>query len=1298
MISACLAGLLLVAAGPGQLGTPRVVTIELYNASGEFLPRIDEASERALRDLVLSGGFQTFSPEDLARALAEHSIATTQVADDPKAAAILGRALKGDFLVTGTIVEFTQESETQSLRVEFVVVRVADGTVRLRRRYTGQQTTSGTRKLHRELLAKILNEARPELLTAMGGNPADKEHSLRLADEKLSSRINTELQTPPAEEAPAKKKADPGTLGRSVYFGGREPPPTFGEQAEQAARARESTRPRPPAEPPRPASELLAEGNRRVQGGMIPSAWRYFVNAWRAALEAKDPATVTAAHAGLCGLKFAQSPFQLAHCWTALEGQKRSGDRAAEAWTRIQIGKYYSDFGPGRDAKGEFEQALDIARTLHNPKLSAESEEALGSALGRQGELEAGHSHLTKALEIWRTQDNPVQEAATLIRLGEIDNDLGRFREAANHLEDALNVYQHAEGIAGIDLNKLIEEIKRKGTKANFDPMFYLKIPLTPTPRESEGYSQLVEQRYAERMQKILHEPTSTPGSLEDRGGAIRRQVEEEVKAEIARSQQSPIESAMPPDETYLANLKRAWNVSLLGASQAAAALFDSLPRYSAAMMLYQQEQLAIQLEMAETASPITILTALPPNEMCPLFEQSEILGDLAALYQRLGETEHATQERDSAWIAWEKTSGAAVEEYERILYRSLLTEGTSGAKQKIGVSWLYGKAREAGLPPPPSIANGICGRRVARWRDLSLRVRSLDSAGDAQQARRIYQGLLSQAGAEDQALVLAGVARLQAAGGNTREAIETYQKAVEWVEIVLGGLRSQPIEYASLHAPIYAELISLLVARGDTDLAFAFSERARAFDLRRQLGGVRFAGIPTSDIVALQELEQRLVEVRELLAPGSTLDWLRDSNPDLQHSIESLLKKIEGERAELLAKIERLHPQAASILGRHTVTLADLQHQILGADSTLIVYFVTELETFAWVVERDAARLVRLPTGRAELAAKIEYLRNELGRGTFDRATADWLYRRLLSPLEPFLRHPNLLLVPHGPLHALPFAALWSEAQGRYALEKRTFTVAPSGTALQLLRSRRTPFSGSALVLGNPDGSLPASAIEAKSVGQLLGTTPLLGDDAQVSRLREEAGRADILHVAAHGFFLPHDPFASYVQLAPAGEKGRLLVKDVISLDLAQTDLVVLSACSTGKGRVRESDDVVGMTWAFLAAGAPTVITALWPIDDEASAALMTSFYRHLMQPGTQAAEALRAAQAEVRSRQEWSSPYFWAGFVLYGVDEVLAAPSRSSGGSYSPHPELGLLSLRGDPDGSRRRISRVPTKVGRR
>jgi CHAT domain-containing protein len=212
------------------------------------------------------------------------------------------------------------------------------------------------------------------------------------------------------------------------------------------------------------------------------------------------------------------------------------------------------------------------------------------------------------------------------------------------------------------------------------------------------------------------------------------------------------------------------------------------------------------------------------------------------------------------------------------------------------------------------------------------------------------------------------------------------------------------------------------------------------------------------------------------------------------------------------------------------------------------------------------------------------------------------------------------------------------------------------------------------------------------------LGTTPLLGDDAQVSRLREEAGRADILHVAAHGFFLPHDPFASYVQLAPAGEKGRLLVKDVISLDLAQTDLVVLSACSTGKGRVRESDDVVGMTWAFLAAGAPTVITALWPIDDEASAALMTSFYRHLMQPGTQAAEALRAAQAEVRSRQEWSSPYFWAGFVLYGVDEVLAAPSRSSGGSYSPHPELGLLSLRGDPDGSRRRISRVPTKVGRR
>jgi CHAT domain-containing protein len=170
---------------------------------------------------------------------------------------------------------------------------------------------------------------------------------------------------------------------------------------------------------------------------------------------------------------------------------------------------------------------------------------------------------------------------------------------------------------------------------------------------------------------------------------------------------------------------------------------------------------------------------------------------------------------------------------------------------------------------------------------------------------------------------------------------------------------------------------------------------------------------------------------------------------------------------------------------------------------------------------------------------------------------------------------------------------------------------------------------------------------------------------------MRDEAGRADVVHLAAHGLFVSNDPLSSYVQLAPSGIKGRIQVKDVLALDLVQTELVVLSACSTGRGQVSESEDVVGLTRAFLAAGAPSVITTLWPVDDEASAALMTSFYRHLLQPGKRMAAALRAAQLELRGRPEWSSPYFWAGFVLNGADGVMVSYRRAAvdrGKRYEP------------------------------
>jgi len=150
---------------------------------------------------------------------------------------------------------------------------------------------------------------------------------------------------------------------------------------------------------------------------------------------------------------------------------------------------------------------------------------------------------------------------------------------------------------------------------------------------------------------------------------------------------------------------------------------------------------------------------------------------------------------------------------------------------------------------------------------------------------------------------------------------------------------------------------------------------------------------------------------------------------------------------------------------------------------------------------------------------------------------------------------------------------------------------------------------------------------------------------------MKSQVGSASILHVAAHGEYNPSNPLFSVLYLAgDADDDGRLEVHEIYGLDLTKaTDLVVLSACKTDVGAVSAGDEVVGLNRAFLYAGTPTVIASLWNVDDEATTFLMGRFYTHLRQ-GMGKAEALQAAQTEVRNNLKWAHPYYWAAFVLTG------------------------------------------------
>ena len=151
------------------------------------------------------------------------------------------------------------------------------------------------------------------------------------------------------------------------------------------------------------------------------------------------------------------------------------------------------------------------------------------------------------------------------------------------------------------------------------------------------------------------------------------------------------------------------------------------------------------------------------------------------------------------------------------------------------------------------------------------------------------------------------------------------------------------------------------------------------------------------------------------------------------------------------------------------------------------------------------------------------------------------------------------------------------------------------------------------------------------------------------------EVGGYRVVHFATHALLDDKRPELSGLVMSLVDERGRpqdgfLRLGDIYNLKMP-VDLVVLSACRTGIGKEVRGEGLVGLHQGFMYAGASRVVSSLWKVDDEATAALMKSFYRHMLKEGRPAAASLRMAKSELRqARAEWRAPYFWAGFVLQG------------------------------------------------
>jgi CHAT domain-containing protein len=175
---------------------------------------------------------------------------------------------------------------------------------------------------------------------------------------------------------------------------------------------------------------------------------------------------------------------------------------------------------------------------------------------------------------------------------------------------------------------------------------------------------------------------------------------------------------------------------------------------------------------------------------------------------------------------------------------------------------------------------------------------------------------------------------------------------------------------------------------------------------------------------------------------------------------------------------------------------------------------------------------------------------------------------------------------------------------------------------------------------------SLPDAEEEAKAIASLLNTKALIGNQATKLAIIQQMPKARIIHLATHGLMHNEQGLKSAIALAPSGQdNGLLTAEEILNLKL-NAELVVLSACNTGRGKIT-GDGVIGLSRSLIRAGVPSVIVSLWSVPDSPTASLMTEFYRQL-QHNPDKAQALR--QAMLSTMKQHPDPRDWAAFTLIG------------------------------------------------
>ncbi|HYN81403.1 MAG TPA: CHAT domain-containing protein [Gemmatimonadaceae bacterium] len=716
----------------------------------------------------------------------------------------------------------------------------------------------------------------------------------------------------------------------------------------------------------------------------------------------------------------------------------------------------------------------------------------------------------------------------------------------------------------------------------------------------------------------------------------------------------------------------------LLGEPQRAFTVLDSAMRLARAQKLRQEEanNLRIFAELYQAAGDhrraldyFTRAAALS-RELGLAQEMGIILRSQARSNSTLGR--HAAARAAAAEaLQIHRNQGAAFEELSDLL---LLAELAWTGNDPAGAETQLRNARTlaARLDVPSAradvaLADGRLAERAGDWRRV---LATMQRAGADLRAARLA------AAWEQHALMARAYARL----GRLDSAAAAGRLAVAAAERVRTNLGSGALRttYTAERAAVYGDLAVTLLQLGRADEAFEVADAARGRALLEHLASVRRAvSAPANRLARSEELLKEIDELLSLLRNADRVPARERSIAD-NRRVSELTTRLE--RAE--AEYEAIHARSiagdareAAIIGVRRTNIAEVRRS-LSPDEALLQYSVFPDRVLVFVVRRNGVRHFAMPVAEADLSARIRVARELLGKRENTAGVDEVMFGLHDLLVTPVIKSGTiagarrLVVVPHGALAYLPFAALRGRDSGKYLSDQFAILHLPSAGALPTLRAAANSAgakSGSTVLAPFPR-TLPATRMEAQSIGRTLRRASVLsGDLATEAAARDALQKRRVVHVASHGVLNLQNPLFSRIELAPVPHSpppndGRLELREVLDLSVGSS-LVFLSGCETGVGAAwstnfSRGEDYATLGQAFLFSGAKSVVATLWRIDDEGAAAFATRFYRHLKDRAPP--EALAQAQREMRTSARFRAPYYWAPYQVTGSGEQIRLENR--------------------------------------